>query len=45
MRVNELSAFAPAIVGAISLIVAGGSAVWIATRPPKLLRQHPRHTR
>lgn len=40
---NQLSAFAPAIVGAVSLIVAGVSAVWIATRPPKSLRKQPRH--
>lgn len=42
---NQLSAFAPAIVGAVSLIAAGASAVWIATRPPKSLRKHRRHPR
>jgi len=34
MAMNQLSAFAPAIVGAISLLVAAVSALWIANRPP-----------
>jgi hypothetical protein len=42
---NQLNAYAPAIVGAVSFIVAGVSAVWIATRPPKSLRKHSRHSR
>ena len=38
----HLNDFAPAIVGTVSVIVAGASAVWIATRPPKSLRKQPR---
>lgn len=39
---NQLNAYAPAIVGAVSLIVAWASAIWIATRPPKSLRKYRR---
>jgi hypothetical protein len=35
---NQLNAFAPAIVGAVSLLAVAASALWISTRPPKAMR-------
>ena len=42
---NQLNAYAPAIVGALSVVIVAVSAVWIASRPPKSVRKQPRHHR
>lgn len=32
---SQLNAYAPAIVGAVSVVIVAASALWIASRPPK----------